>query len=206
MTHEHHHHDHAHGQEELTPHSVLASLPMHAHAHPSILVAMPVAADGANAGPAKSSPARGEPRVSRSSDKRCPSITCSFYCPAFTGSSRPTPRTTRRHHPHHKRHHHGVKEPGPFREEGVLLSLQLFAYHSKYPHVRQASYKPRLSFRPAIVRQRKVARARHRHQPRLLERGTVQAGEEAHGLGLARRQTRTRPRRRRRISRRRATT
>ncbi|KAH8101049.1 hypothetical protein DFH11DRAFT_1668974 [Phellopilus nigrolimitatus] len=59
MTREHHHHGHAHGREELTPHAVLASSPMHAHTHPSMLVAMPVAADGANAGPAQSSPARG---------------------------------------------------------------------------------------------------------------------------------------------------
>ncbi|KAH8109408.1 hypothetical protein DFH11DRAFT_1485050, partial [Phellopilus nigrolimitatus] len=33
-------------------------------------------------------------------------------------------------------------EPGPFRKEDVLLSLQLLAYLSKYPHVRQAFYKP----------------------------------------------------------------
>ncbi|KAI0781755.1 hypothetical protein C8Q75DRAFT_796057 [Abortiporus biennis] len=39
-----------------------------------------------------------------------------------------------RHHHHH--HHH---------DEDVLLSLQLLAYLSKYPHVRQAFYKPRPS-------------------------------------------------------------
>ena len=32
-----------------------------------------------------------------------------------------------------------------------MLSLQLLAYLSKYPHVRQAFYKPRLSFHPATA-------------------------------------------------------
>ncbi|KAH8104374.1 hypothetical protein DFH11DRAFT_124112 [Phellopilus nigrolimitatus] len=90
-----------------------------------------------------------EPRISRSSDARCPRITCSSCCPAFTGSDRPTPCAT--HHHHYRHHHYGAEESGPFREEDVLLSLQLFAYHSKYSHVRQASYKPRLSFRPATA-------------------------------------------------------
>ncbi len=35
------------------------------------------------------------------------------------------------------------KEEVPYREDDVLLSLQLLAYLSKYPHVRQAFYKPR---------------------------------------------------------------
>ncbi|KAF9446068.1 hypothetical protein P691DRAFT_777117 [Macrolepiota fuliginosa MF-IS2] len=41
--------------------------------------------------------------------------------------------------------------PGPYRDEDVLLGLQLLAYLSKYPHVRQAFYKPRQSFHPATV-------------------------------------------------------
>ncbi|KAF9048967.1 hypothetical protein BJ165DRAFT_1342776, partial [Panaeolus papilionaceus] len=40
---------------------------------------------------------------------------------------------------------------GPYRDEDVLLSLQLLAYLSKYPHVRQAFYKPRVTFHPASV-------------------------------------------------------
>ncbi|KAJ2916089.1 hypothetical protein MD484_g4334, partial [Candolleomyces efflorescens] len=39
--------------------------------------------------------------------------------------------------------------PGPYRDEDVLFGLQLLAYLSKYPHVRQAFYKPRASFHPA---------------------------------------------------------
>ncbi|KAJ3726428.1 hypothetical protein DFJ43DRAFT_1196205 [Lentinula guzmanii] len=39
--------------------------------------------------------------------------------------------------------------PSPYRDEDVLLSLQLLAYLSKYPHVRQAFYKKRDSFHPA---------------------------------------------------------
>jgi hypothetical protein len=41
--------------------------------------------------------------------------------------------------------------PSPYRDEDVLLSLQLLAYLSKYPHVRQAFYKKRESFHPASV-------------------------------------------------------
>ena len=41
--------------------------------------------------------------------------------------------------------------PGPYRDEDVLLGLQLLAYLSKYPHVRQAFYKTRPSFHPATA-------------------------------------------------------
>ncbi|GJJ13606.1 hypothetical protein Clacol_007862 [Clathrus columnatus] len=41
-------------------------------------------------------------------------------------------------------------DAGPYREEDVLLSLQLLAYLSKYPHVRQAFYKPREVFNPVL--------------------------------------------------------
>ncbi|KIK63570.1 hypothetical protein GYMLUDRAFT_40619 [Collybiopsis luxurians FD-317 M1] len=41
--------------------------------------------------------------------------------------------------------------PSPYRDEDVLLSLQLLAYLSKYPHVRQAFYKKRDSFHPATA-------------------------------------------------------
>ena len=45
--------------------------------------------------------------------------------------------------------HHTASDSGPYRDEDVLLSLQLLAYLSKYPHVRQAFYKPRVTFHPA---------------------------------------------------------
>ncbi|KIJ11535.1 hypothetical protein PAXINDRAFT_171771 [Paxillus involutus ATCC 200175] len=48
-------------------------------------------------------------------------------------------------------HHHRDTDSGPFKDEDVLLSLQLLAYLSKYPHVRQAFYKLRLSFHPAAA-------------------------------------------------------
>lgn len=48
----------------------------------------------------------------------------------------------------HERHHEG-----PYRDEDVLLSLQLLAYLSKYPHVRQHFYRTRPSFHPATVTQ-----------------------------------------------------
>ena len=56
-----------------------------------------------------------------------------------------------RHHHHH--HHHHDSDSGPYRDEDVLLALQLLAYLSKYPHVRQAFYKPRVTFHPASAQQ-----------------------------------------------------
>lgn len=53
----------------------------------------------------------------------------------------------------HGHHHHAREETGPYRDEDVLLSLQLLAYLSKYPHVRQAFYKQRVSFHPATAAQ-----------------------------------------------------
>jgi hypothetical protein len=52
---------------------------------------------------------------------------------------------------HHHHHHRGDADSGPYRDEDVLLSLQLLAYLSKYPHVRQAFYKSRATFHPASV-------------------------------------------------------
>lgn len=49
----------------------------------------------------------------------------------------------------HHHHHHRDAYSGPYRDEDVLLALQLLAYLSKYPHVRQAFYKPCLTFHPA---------------------------------------------------------
>jgi hypothetical protein len=42
--------------------------------------------------------------------------------------------------------HHRDTDSGPYRDKDVLLSLQLLAYLSKYPHVRQVFYKPRTMF------------------------------------------------------------
>ncbi|ESK96658.1 hypothetical protein Moror_6878 [Moniliophthora roreri MCA 2997] len=41
--------------------------------------------------------------------------------------------------------------PSPYRDEDVLLGLQLLAYLSKYPHVRQAFYKKRDGFHPVTA-------------------------------------------------------
>ncbi|KAG5640868.1 hypothetical protein DXG03_006765 [Asterophora parasitica] len=78
--------------------------------------------------------------------------------PPPTAATQTQPAQTQPHrhrHHHHSSHanghshHHEV--PGPYRDEDVLLSLQLLAYLSKYPHVRQAFYKPRVTFHPASV-------------------------------------------------------
>jgi hypothetical protein len=63
---------------------------------------------------------------------------------AATGA---TPGTGGRTSGHGISHH----DAGIYRDEDVLLGLQLLAYLSKYPHVRQAFYKPRTSFHPASV-------------------------------------------------------
>lgn len=65
-----------------------------------------------------------------------------------TPNGRTAGTTTSHHH-----HHHRDSESGPYRDEDVLLALQLLAYLSKYPHVRQAFYKQRPSFHPATLQQ-----------------------------------------------------
>ena len=60
-----------------------------------------------------------------------------------------------RHHHHHHHHESGC----PHRDEDVLSALQLLAYLSKYPHVRQAFYQPRTSFHPATATLRPQAPA-----------------------------------------------
>ncbi|KAJ7071770.1 hypothetical protein B0H15DRAFT_793342, partial [Mycena belliarum] len=59
-----------------------------------------------------------------------------------------TARIREREERHHHSHPHS-HPTGPYRDEDVLLSLQLLAYLSKYPHVRQAFYKRRNGFHPA---------------------------------------------------------
>ena len=64
-----------------------------------------------------------------------------------------TARTSNTSASHTSPHHTSASSDssGPYRDEDVLLSLQLLAYLSKYPHVRQAFYKPRVTFHPASV-------------------------------------------------------
>ncbi|KAH9846298.1 hypothetical protein C2E23DRAFT_744391 [Lenzites betulinus] len=61
---------------------------------------------------------------------------------------------------HHHHHHHHLRdvETGPYRNEDVLLSLQLLAYLSKYPHCREAFYTMRPSFHPATLQLASEAR------------------------------------------------
>ena len=65
------------------------------------------------------------------------------------------PPPSRHHHHHHHHHESGC----PHRDEDVLSALQLLAYLSKYPHVRQAFYQPRTSFHPATATMRPQATA-----------------------------------------------
>lgn len=58
-------------------------------------------------------------------------------------------------------HHHRDTDSGPYKDEDVLLGLQLLAYLSKYPHVRQAFYKPRVSFHPATAAMSSARAAQH---------------------------------------------
>ena len=69
-----------------------------------------------------------------------------WRCPA-SARFYPPPRATA---PRAIYRHIRTRSPGPYREEDVLLSLQLLAYLTKYPHVRQAFYKPRAVFNPTL--------------------------------------------------------
>ncbi|KZV81265.1 hypothetical protein EXIGLDRAFT_844764 [Exidia glandulosa HHB12029] len=71
--------------------------------------------------------------------------------PAATLPPAPTPRASRSHHQPWSGSASGMgsgskpkQEEGPYREEDVLIALQLLAYLSKYPHVRQAFYGKRV--------------------------------------------------------------
>ncbi|KAJ7154793.1 hypothetical protein C8R46DRAFT_1118441 [Mycena filopes] len=68
-----------------------------------------------------------------------------------------------RHSTHHAHAH--AHPTGPYRDEDVLLSLQLLAYLSKYPHVRQAFYKRRHGFHPASPLALAAAKAAAESQP-----------------------------------------
>ena len=79
--------------------------------------------------------------------------------PSAPAPTPPAQTTVRTHHHRNHDHHNRERErsdrdetpSGPYRDEDVLLSLQLLAYLSKYPHVRQAFYKPRPGFHPASI-------------------------------------------------------
>ncbi|THH05113.1 hypothetical protein EW146_g9991 [Bondarzewia mesenterica] len=66
--------------------------------------------------------------------------------PTITADGTATVRASGHGHHHH---HHREPDMGLYGDEDILLSLQLLAYLSKYPHVRQAFYKPCTSFHPA---------------------------------------------------------
>ena len=154
------HHGTGHGREELTPRAILAALPAHTHAPTP--VSMQMNSDTAVHG-------MGLPLGNPLDPNTRPRQTANIDGEGRTDPPRNVlggraDNTTRTAHAHRHTHHHhhqslGVggasggrtEEVGPFREEDVLLSLQLLAYLSKYPHVRQAFYKPRLSFHPATA-------------------------------------------------------
>ncbi|KAH8119694.1 hypothetical protein DFH11DRAFT_1874468 [Phellopilus nigrolimitatus] len=130
MREHHHHHGHARGREEVKPCAVLASSPMHTHAHSLILVAMRVGVDGANAGPARSSPARGAASGSNL-ESFIQAARGALASPAtYTALPSPvaavtTPRATHRHH-HRYRHYHSVEETVPARTPGVSQAALSF--------------------------------------------------------------------------------
>lgn len=70
---------------------------------------------------------------------------------ANTGNNTATATPGGAAHHHHHHHHAREAETGPYRDEDVLLSLQLLAYLSKYPHCREAFYTMRPSFHPATL-------------------------------------------------------
>ncbi|TFK52053.1 hypothetical protein OE88DRAFT_1735055 [Heliocybe sulcata] len=90
-----------------------------------------------------------EPSIRAAGDSRIAGLRTAAQN-AEAGATAGTTTAEGRHH-HHHHHHRDSTETGPYRDEDVLLSLQLLAYLSKYPHVRQAFYKPLASFHPATV-------------------------------------------------------
>ncbi|EMD33351.1 hypothetical protein CERSUDRAFT_108147 [Gelatoporia subvermispora B] len=70
---------------------------------------------------------------------------------ATRGTNTPTATVAPIPTTHAEAHRHSREETGPYRDEDVLLGLQLLAYLSKYPHVRQAFYKQRPSFHSAAA-------------------------------------------------------
>ena len=78
-----------------------------------------------------------------------PTATTATTSPTTTTTHPTFPTRTSNASASHTPPHHTTSDSGPYRDEDVLLSLQLLAYLSKYPHVRQAFYKPRVTFHPA---------------------------------------------------------
>lgn len=167
--HGHGHHRHGQGREELTPRAVLAALPL---THAPMPVSMNVATGTAESSPSPSpGPANGpNPAQHQTPGHHTmaagPTVggvqfnltnTALAAGAAATNPGNPAADATaaaraHAHHAHRSHRHFGEREEnGPFKEEDVLLSLQLLAYLSKYPHVRQAFYKKRLSFHPATA-------------------------------------------------------
>ena len=83
----------------------------------------------------------------------------------------PLPVTAEMVPPRHHHHHHQHESGCPHRDEDVLSALQLLAYLSKYPHVRQAFYQPRTSFHPATATLRPQAPQQQQQQ----QQSSVQA-------------------------------
>ena len=118
-----HHHHHAHGREVRV---VLASSPLHLSDHPRDIprpqapapVALPVNPN--DAGPSR------VPDICQLTQFMQANMDAATTAPAPPAAVAP-PRPSRRHH----HHHHHVEEQGSFREDDVLLGLQLLAYLSK---------------------------------------------------------------------------
>ena len=124
--HREHRHHHVHGREKLIPRAVLASLPLHISDHPRDIprpqapapITMPVNRN--DAGPSR------VPDISQLRQFMQVNMNTAATAPAPPAAVAP-PRPSRRHH----HHHHHVEEQGSFREDDVLLGLQLLAYLSK---------------------------------------------------------------------------
>ncbi|KAL0574589.1 hypothetical protein V5O48_007374 [Marasmius crinis-equi] len=87
-------------------------------------------------------------------------------------------------------HHSSHSSPSsPYRDEDVLLGLQLLAYLSKYPHVRQAFYKKRDSFHPAAVTTTTVPAGRGKGKEKDASTGETRAVKQTNVFSLVERFT-----------------
>ncbi|KAH6902060.1 hypothetical protein BKA70DRAFT_1374627 [Coprinopsis sp. MPI-PUGE-AT-0042] len=151
-----HHHHHRHNRNAVDAPDVTPR---------AGFVGLPETTPGRNTGPQMPSPIASQRTIRRggNNNELEPGATPLVHPPGLNSRSNSNNRTveglvatTSNHSTSNNTHTSNANgssnvDSGPYRDEDVLLALQLLAYLSKYPHVRQAFYKSRVTFHPASV-------------------------------------------------------
>ncbi|KAH6901333.1 hypothetical protein BKA70DRAFT_1374849 [Coprinopsis sp. MPI-PUGE-AT-0042] len=151
-----HHHHHRHNRNAVDAPDVTPR---------AGFVGLPETTPGRNTGPQMPSPIASQRTIRRggNNNELEPGATPLVHPPGLNSRSNSNNRTveglvatTSNHSTSNNAHNSNTNgnsnvDSGPYRDEDVLLALQLLAYLSKYPHVRQAFYKSRVTFHPASV-------------------------------------------------------